>query len=392
MTPDGGATRVPTAPLHIARLSVVRLLRERSNLFFVFAFPVLLVLLIGLSFGGASQRIVVVGDSPLADRLATELAGLDDVEVSRIANRDGALDALARGRASAVLVVPDGAPSPASTTQPIPVEVAVRDQAAVLRPAIDAALTAVELPVRAAALAEALGGDGATARELAARGGGLAVTATVVGEDDLAREFAGLGQFDLGASMQLVLFMFITTVSSATRVVESRQLGTLRRMVAAPVGAGQVLLGEGLGRYAIALLQALWIVVASLLLFGVDWGDPLAATVVIAAFGAVSAAAGMLLGAVARDVDQAGGLSTFLGLVLAALGGSMAPLDIFGPTLRVVAHVTPHAWANDAFAELTRRGGGLGDVLLEVAVLLAYAAVVGALAARVLRRRLAASA
>ncbi|MEX0699797.1 MAG: hypothetical protein WD354_08695, partial [Acidimicrobiia bacterium] len=37
----------------IARNNVTRLLRDRSSIFFVFIFPLALVLLIGLQFGGS---------------------------------------------------------------------------------------------------------------------------------------------------------------------------------------------------------------------------------------------------------------------------------------------------------------------------------------------------
>jgi ABC-2 type transport system permease protein len=53
-----------------------------------------------------------------------------------------------------------------------------------------------------------------------------------------------------------------------------------------------------------------------------------------------------------------------------------------------VAHVTPHAWGNDAFADLTARGGGLTDILPEVGVLLGFASALLALATWRLRRAL----
>ena len=77
-----------------------------------------------------------------------------------------------------------------------------------------------------------------------------------------------------------------------------------------------------------------------------------------------------------------------LGLGLAALGGSMVPLEIFPDTIRQVAMITPHAWANQAMAELVRRDGQLGDVLVELAVLAAFAAVILTAAAVMLRRNL----
>jgi ABC-2 type transport system permease protein len=77
----------------------------------------------------------------------------------------------------------------------------------------------------------------------------------------------------------------------------------------------------------------------------------------------------MLLGAVARSEEQAGPIALLLGLSLAALGGSMVPLEVFPDTMRTVAHLTPHAWANEAFSELLRHDGTFADVLLELGVL-----------------------
>jgi ABC-2 type transport system permease protein len=149
-----------------------------------------------------------------------------------------------------------------------------------------------------------------------------------------------------------------------------------------------VLGGQAAGRIAVALLQAAYIVVASWLLFRVDWGDPLATGAVILLFCLVAGGAGMLVGATFRNDSQASGVGVGLGIGLAALGGSMVPLEILPAGVRVVAHVTPHAWANGAMAEIVRRDGGIGDVALELAVLAAYAAVLLALATWQLRRAL----
>ena len=83
----------------------------------------------------------------------------------------------------------------------------------------------------------------------------------------------------------------------------------------------------------------------------------------------------MLIGTLFRNAEQAGGVGVMLGLGLAALGGCMLPLQLFSPTLRRIAHLTPHAWAGDAFAKLVQEGGGLVDILPELGVLAAYAVV-----------------
>jgi ABC-2 type transport system permease protein len=58
----------------------------------------------------------------------------------------------------------------------------------------------------------------------------------------------------------------------------------------------------------------------------------------------------------------------------------MFPIELFSPTMQQVAHLTPHAWALDGFAELVRRDGTIVDILPELGVLLAFAVVLITLA------------
>ena len=85
----------------------------------------------------------------------------------------------------------------------------------------------------------------------------------------------------------------------------------------------------------------------------------------------------MLMGALFHNDQQAAPVGVFLGLGTAALGGCMMPLqvmELFAPAVWTVAHVTPHAWALEAFEDLVLNGAGLGDVLPYIGILLAYAA------------------
>ncbi|MET0697848.1 MAG: ABC transporter permease, partial [Acidimicrobiia bacterium] len=72
-------------------------------------------------------------------------------------------------------------------------------------------------------------------------------------------------------------------------------------------------------------------------------------------------------------------------LGLAALGGCMLPIELFSPAMTRVAHLTPHAWALDGFAELVRRDGTVADILPELGVLVVYATVLLLLASWRLR-------
>ena len=380
--------------LVIARTELLRLLRDRSNLFFVFIFPLLLVVLIGSAFGGGMDQRLGVVASDEASEFVESLDGLDGVAVVEVDTEGELTERVARGGLVAGVLVPDELATGGTAEGGQVVFVARDDGMGLgLRALVDAVVTERAAVLDAARVAS-LVDDGPSsqhleiARELQATLPGVEVRVEDVGGDELAREFAGLGQFDLGASSQLFLFTFLTSLAAAGALIQSRQLGVARRMLATPTSATAVLLGFGAGRLLIAITQAAYIVVASILLFQVDWGSPLPTTVVVLAFCLVAGGAGMLVGAALRNDSQAAGVGLGLALGMAALGGSMMPLEIFPEGLRLVAHVTPHAWANEAMAEIVRRDGGLESVTPHVGVLLGYAAVLYGLAVWRLRRTL----
>lgn len=162
----------------------------------------------------------------------------------------------------------------------------------------------------------------------------------------------------------------------------------MRRVMGAPVTSAQTVTGLALGRFVIALFQGVYIIGASSLLFGVDWGDLGAVVVVLAVFGLISAGLALLIGVVLDAEGPASGIAVGAGLILAALGGCMVPLEFFPDTMRTVANVTPHAWAYQALAEIQRRDGGVLDVLPELGVLAAMALAVLAVGTFALRRSL----
>jgi ABC-2 type transport system permease protein len=205
---------------------------------------------------------------------------------------------------------------------------------------------------------------------------------------DGSRYRGAAGRFESGASTQLLLFIFLNSLNGALWLIETRRLGVARRILSTPTSIRVLVGGQVLGRFAIALVQALIIIVGSLVLFGVRWGDPLGTAAVVIAFCLVGTGVAVLLGSLFASGEQAGPVAMLLGLGLAALGGSMAPLEVFPSTARKIAHLTPHAWANDAFSKLLEHGGHLSTVLPQVGVLLGFAAVALTVATWQLRRSL----
>ena len=208
---------------------------------------------------------------------------------------------------------------------------------------------------------------------------GVEVRRTAGGESDV-------GTFATGAAQELILFIFLTSLSASAMLIETRRLGITRRMLASPTPVRTILVGETLGRYAIALVQGVLIVVGTVLLFQVDWGNPLTTGLVVVLFALAATGAAMVMGSVLKNAAQAGAMGVFLGLVLAAIGGCMVPLEIFPPGISRIAHLTPHAWAIEALNASIATSATPAEVAPDLTVLALYAAALLAVATVVLRR------
>ncbi len=390
--------------LAIIRIELTRLLRDRSNLFFIFLFPLLLIIFLGAQFGGDfSTRIGVVApdDDPAAAAVAERLDALDGIAVVEVADTDTLIDEVDRGLLAAGLELPEGYGDALAEVEQVEVRFLGRADATSmsLRSLVTAVLAEQEQPGAAAQLLAtgraATGADAVPVAELRDAAlavqedaGTVEVDATTLGVDALAEEFGGMGQFDLGASSQLFLFTFLTSLAGSAALIQTRQYGVATRMLSTPTSVSTVLLGTAGGRLAVALFQALYIIVVSSLVFDVNWGDPLATTLVVLLFCVAAAAAAMVIGSVFSNDSQASGAGVGIGLGAAALGGSMVPIEFYPEGVAQVARITPHAWANEAMAELVRRDGTVVDILPQLAALGGFAVVLLVLGSWTLKRAL----
>lgn len=378
----------------IAGLEVRRFLRDRSNIFFVFIFPLLLILLLGSQFGSsaAATRVAIAGgagtalEKALAEQLTSD--GLQVYSGSPQAIREE----ISRGRTDVGLFISEQAAQAFDDGVQAHMEVLTASQASG-----QAALQKVRASVQIvssrqsqlSALMEAgLTGDAARAALERSKEQVHGPTIDLADSADVSQEFRGLGQFDLGATQQLLLFIFLSSLTGAVALIQARRLGVVSRTLAAPLSARQAVSGLALGRFGIAVVQGIYILIGTALLFGVDWGNLWLTALVLAAFSAVAAAAAMVIGSLLDHDGAATGLGIGAGLVLAGLGGCMVPPEFFPEPLNTISSFTPHRWAYEALADIQRHDGTLADIMPSVGVLVALAVVLLAVGARLLLRSL----
>jgi len=374
-----------------------RLARDRLALFFLVLLPVVIIAIIGITFGdAASQRLPVgiadEGAGPLGDELRAALEASPALD-PRAYDDTGALGkAVRRGVVSAGVVLPAGYDQALRAGRAAEITFVVdqtRPAPAPVRSAVSAVVARQAAEVKAARFAADNAGVPfdtalARARALSVLPEQVRVEATTIG----GREDALPTGFNYTAPANLVLFVFITSLAGAAGLIEARRLGVTRRMLATPTTTSTILFGEALSRFAVALLQGMIILVVGWLVFGVDWGDPPAALLLVVTFALVGTGVGMLGGSVLRNAEQATSIGPPVGIALGMLGGCMWPLAIVPQPMRVIGHLFPQAWAMDAFIALIAKGEDIAGIALQLAVLAAFAVVLLALATWRLRRAL----
>jgi ABC-2 type transport system permease protein len=381
--------------LAITTTNIKRMLRDPSTIFFVFIFPMLLILVLGASFGGGFTPKVGLldqGDGRYAQAFVDEVSSNEDYETIIYDDFDTLLEEVERGIAHMGVVVPSDYDQDLVSGATAEVEFVGRlDQAVVqYRSTIEAVAANQSALFRSARLLEAEGlatFDEAvvTSQAVSSSLPGTDISVETTGESLFGED---LGQFDLGAPQQLILFVFLTSLAGSAALIQTRRLGVSRRMVSTPTSIGEILIGETGGRFAVAMIQGLFIMIGAAIAFEVRWGNLGGAAALLIMIALVGAGAGILMGALFDNDEQAGSMGVFMGLGLAALGGCMVPLEIFPDTMAKVAHITPHAWALDGFSELIRHGGTIASIGLELAVLAVFAAALLALGTWRLRAKL----
>ena len=136
-----------------------------------------------------------------------------------------------------------------------------------------------------------------------------------------------------------------------------------------------ITVGLAAGWIGLAVLQSALVIGITWAAFGVTWGDPMAASALVVVYGLVGCGAGLLVGVIGNDVDRVAAVTPVIGLITAALGGCMMPIEIFPPTMVTIAHAAPQYWALRAWYAVIYDGVGLGGVAVELAVLSGFAVV-----------------
>ncbi len=326
--------------------------REPGTIFWVFAFPLLTSLVLGLAFRNQTpeELAVVVADGPDADALAARLDAVDGLVATRLGEA-GARDALRRGKA--VLVLRPGAGSEASEL--------------VVDPQRPEARTARLLVV------DALERRGGREDRVAVR----VAEVTEPGSRYIDFLVPGLLGFGLMSSSVWGL---------GWALVQMRGGKLLKRLVATPMQRSHFLLSFMLSRSVLALAEILFYVGFAWALFDMPVRGSLLALVAFGLLGSASfGGLTLLVTSRATTPEMANGLMNLITLPMMILSGVFFASSRFPDWMQPLVQALPLTALNDGLRGLMTEGVSVLALGRQLAVLCVWGFVPFALAVRYFR-------
>ena len=222
------------------------------------------------------------------------------------------------------------------------------------------------------------GGSRANTSAATDSSGGLGIplpysTQTIPLTHSANKVYNGYAHSFAGMSLQ---FVMMSMLEMAVGLLRERESGMFRRLRAAPLSRGTLLLAKGLSYSVIALASMIGCFGFSMLAFGVRIEGSLPGFVLCLVLSAMMAASlGLAIAALGKTPAGTRGIGIAVTLLLVMVGGAWVPSFIFPQWLRTISVVVPTRWAMDGFDAMTWRGLDFSHAVVPIGLLAGFTAV-----------------
>jgi ABC-2 type transport system permease protein len=168
-------------------------------------------------------------------------------------------------------------------------------------------------------------------------------------------------------------------------LVQEKALGTMTRLVAAPISRIQILGGKAAGCFFALLVVMAMLFTFARFVFGVPIENPVKLILAVLAVSVCFVGIMMFLAALGKTERGMGSLGWGVMMIFAMFGGAMVPLFIMPDWMRAVSDYSPVKWAILSFEGATWRGFTYQELALPLTIMLVLGVLLFLAGSRMMR-------
>jgi ABC-2 type transport system permease protein len=383
--------------LAFSRRALLQFRHDRRTFAFVLIMPLLMILIFGYTFGGDVQGISVevvdsdtglpIGLPPFLSKSLylvqniTDNFNTDTLSLHANTDSENARENVRGGKAWAAILFPANFTKDFITSLMSPETTS--------SPKIEVYLDGSNPTIVAAVIKEVTQSVQETLQELSAT---LNVTqrSLPVAIEQVYAYGGGDTRFIDYFAPGVVSFaiIMVTTMITIILFVNERRNGTLQRLLVSPASEGEIVAGYALAFAVIGIIQSIVVLVAAILLFDITIvGNIFLALIVILLLAFGHQGLGILLSAGAKNELQA---IQFIPLILfpsILLAGLFWPIESIPSYLQPLSYIIPLRYGIDAERSIMLRGWGVGEIWVDILVLVLFALLTLSASVLLLKRK-----
>lgn len=354
--------------------------RHPSRLVSILAFPIIMILLFGYGMGGDLENLPVVvvsqGHGDLSDTTLNEIKSNDVYHVVDVmTNANDAKDRVDSGEVKAAIILPSDYDSNNNQQKSVTLYVDSSDQMASqsLIPATQSMFS--ELAAKNSALTsenetnvqtENATTSNSVSSTIDSMKSSIALQVNKVYGDVKYIDFLVPAVLGMTVMMSCMMGM-------GASIAGERETGELARLFMTPTSVSTVIGGKILGKLCIELVRALILLFAAIILFGVTVKGGIPQTFVVLIIGALCFVGfGIMFSATAKSQEDYSQMIMPFSMPMMFISGVFYPVETMPWIFQKIAYICPLTYLNDAMRGIMIKGQGLGDVWIDLIILLGF--------------------
>lgn len=358
--------------LWMIKKEFLSLKRHPGRLVSIIVFPIIMILLFGYGMGGDLENLsVVVVSQDGGDLTDATLDAIKDTDVYHIVEVTDSVShakkMVDRGDVKAAIILPSNYDDEKSDQKAVTLYIDSSDQ-----------MASQALVPTTTALFNELSAKSASAAQLNTQNSSKKASAIDSVKSAISLQvnkiYGDIKYIDFLVPAVLgMTVMFSCMMGMGASIAGERETGELARLFMTPTSVATVIGGKIAGKLIVELLRALILLVAAILLFNITVKGGIPATFLILVIGALCFVGfGIMISATAKTQEDYAQMVMPFSMPMMFVSGVFYPIETMPWIFQKLAYVCPLTYLNDAMRAVMIQGHSLGDVWIDILVLLGF--------------------